>query len=161
MILKKSHFWGQKRQNQVLKINIFSTNQFFAVQGAFLHLASPFLVCKFVITLFYGSFKDLKKSHFWGQKWQIQIVKIYIFSTNQFLAVQCVFLHQLSPFLVCRLVLTLFCKSFNIFFKNPIFGVKNSKIRYGKYAFLVQISFQQCRACFFTNYRHFWFVGLL
>ena len=36
------------------QIYIFSTNQFFAVQGALPHLASTFLVCKFVITLFYG-----------------------------------------------------------------------------------------------------------
>ena len=57
------------------------------------------------------------------------------------LAVQGAFLHQLSPFLVCRLVIRLFCGSFNDFEKNLIFWVKNGKIRYGKYAFLVQISF--------------------
>ena len=43
--------------------------------------------------------------------------------------------------LVFRLVITLFCGSFNNFEKKNIFGVKNRKIMYQKYAFLVQVSF--------------------
>ena len=79
-----------------------------------------------------------------NQKKKALVTKIsFIFSTNQFLAVQGPFLHQLSPFLVCRLVITLFCGRFNDFGKNLIFWVKNSKIRHRKYAFLVQISFKQ------------------
>ena len=70
----------------------------------------------------------LNKSHFWGQKRQNQVRKICIFITNQFLAVQGTFLHQLSPFLVCRLVLTLFCGSFNIFLKIPFLGSKTAKL---------------------------------
>ena len=38
-----------------------------AVHGAFLQL-SPFLVCRFVITLFIGSFKDFEKIPFLGSK---------------------------------------------------------------------------------------------
>ena len=65
-ILKKTHFWGQKRQNEVLNICIFSTNQFLAVQGAFLRQSLPFLVCRLVITLFYGGFDNFAKIMFLG-----------------------------------------------------------------------------------------------
>ena len=51
-----------------MKIYIFSTNQFLAVQGVFLHIAPPFLVCRLVITLFYGSFNDFDKNHILGSK---------------------------------------------------------------------------------------------
>ena len=55
-------------------------------------------------------------------------MKIYIFSTNQFLAVQGVFLRQLLPFLVCRLVITLFYGSFNNFEKIMFLGSKTAKL---------------------------------
>ena len=51
-----------------MKIYIFSTNQFLAVQGVFLHLASPFLVCRLVLTLFYGRFNDFEKISLLGSK---------------------------------------------------------------------------------------------
>ena len=44
------------------------------------------------------------------------------------LAVQGAFLHQLSPFLVCRLVIRLFCGSFNDFEKISFFGSKTAKL---------------------------------
>ena len=45
-----------------------------------------------------------------------------------FRAVQGAFLLQISPFLVCRLIIKLFCGSFNDFEKKNIFGVKNAGI---------------------------------
>ena len=44
------------------------------------------------------------------------------------LAVQGEFLHQLSPFLVCRLGIRLFCGSFNDFEKISFFGSKTAKL---------------------------------
>ena len=45
-----------------------------------------------------------------------------------FLAVQGAFLHQLSLFLVCGLVIRLFCGSFNDFEKISFFGSKTAKL---------------------------------
>ena len=67
-ILKNLIFGVKTEKNYVLKIYNFSTNQFFAVHGAFLHLAPPFLVGRLVITLFYGSFIDFEKISFLGSK---------------------------------------------------------------------------------------------
>ena len=42
--------------------------RFLAVRGTFLHQLSPFLVCRLVITLFYGSFNDFEEISFLGSK---------------------------------------------------------------------------------------------
>ena len=82
----------------------------------------------------------LKRSRFLGsKKVKLGTKNICIFSTNQFLAVQGACVHQILPFLVCRLVIT-FCGS-----KKTNFGVKNSKIRYPKCAFSVEISFSNAK----------------
>ena len=49
---------------------------------------------------------------------------------------QGVFFHQISPFLVCRLVIKLFCGSFNDFGEIPFFGAKNGAVRSKNMPFL-------------------------
>ena len=69
----------------------------------------------------------LAKSHFWDQK-QRAVYRKYAISWNfTFFSVQGVFIHQISPFLVCRLVIKLFCGSFNDFGEIPFLGPKTAR----------------------------------
>merc|ERR1712055_1189615 len=69
----------------------------------------------------------LAKSHFWGQKRRAVYRKYAIFLNFTFFTLQGVFLHQISPFLVCRLVIKLFCGSFNDFGEIPFLGPKTAR----------------------------------
>ena len=126
------------------------------MQGAFLHQISPFLVFGLVIKLFCGSFKDFGEIPFLGPKTAQCIPKICHFLNFTFLPLQVVFLHQISPFLVFRLVIKLFCGSFIDFGKIPFLGPKTAQY-VPKICHFFEIShFDHCRVCFFMNYCQFW-----
>merc|ERR1712055_28506 len=56
------------------------------------------------------------------------VFRKYAISCNfTFFSVQGVFLHQISPFWDCRLVIKLFCGSFNDFGEIPLLGPKTRK----------------------------------
>ena len=57
----------------------------------------------------------------------VWIRNIPFFFNFTFFALQDVFLHQILPFLVCRLVIKLFCGIFNNFGKIPLMGPKMQK----------------------------------
>ena len=69
------------------------------------------------------------------------------------------FLHQLSPFLVCRLVIT-FCGSYNNFEKISFFGSKQQNWVWEICIFSTN-QFLTVQGAFLHQYHHFWFVGLL
>merc|ERR1711954_218477 len=69
----------------------------------------------------------LAKSHFWGQKRRAVYRKYAIFRNFTFFSVQGVFIHQISPFLVFRLVIMLFCGSFKDFGEIPFLGPKTAR----------------------------------
>ena len=54
--------------NEHVRPSLREVFSFFAVQAAFLHLTSPFLVCRLQIKSFWGSFNDFEKFPYFGSK---------------------------------------------------------------------------------------------
>ena len=77
-----------------------------------------------------------------------------------FFRVQGAFLHQISPFLVCRLVIKLFCGSFNDFGEIPFLGLKRRAV-YRKYAIFWDFTIFQVQGAFLYQISPFLVFGLV
>ena len=83
----------------MITVSVCGHFSFRAVQGAFLHQSSPFLVCRLVIKLFCGSFNDFGEIPFLGPKTARCVPKIcHFLKFHIFLSAGCVYSPNIAIF---------------------------------------------------------------